>query len=492
MGIGGIAFHLSQMHTSALFPKARGLVSGTFVAGFSGSGLMFFILRAVVNGLSGSQSVYRGTLLVFSALVALWIPIGYWIFPRRPMQLGQVYVCKSWRFRPATLHAFLQSRGQNPDQSSETTAPASIGEGAPAQYRTPHIHNASAADMTGPGTEMVRQQDRQRVTVTAAACCQRQSSLQPQLCHVDHVDHVMHRSYSNDHQILPGCRQGLSQRALESHDPRSSQIDSKAATEHFYGPSEQTGQTGPDSGRSGPCSNGSTEHEDVSGRKELVVVPEAAKFAALKTVSMWRQLRSPVVLGLGIYFLVSVVVLQLYLGTSRLQLRAKGDTGIWANWISVVFACGFVFLPLTFWLTDRKGFGATIGAINMLGVISSTMQAVPSLGAQAVTIVAWSGSRAILYSSFYAIVASLVGFRTFGSIIGAISAVTGLVTLSILPISNAVNAHLQPDRYWVLNVVQVVALLPLFGFAGLIWKWERTDVVLSKFSGTTDGRPINE
>ena len=31
----------------------------------------------------------------------------------------------------------------------------------------------------------------------------------------------------------------------------------------------------------------------------------------------------------------------------------------------------------------------------------------------------------------------------------------GLVTLLILPISNAANASLQPDRYWILNVSQV-------------------------------------
>lgn len=48
-------------------------------------------------------------------------------------------------------------------------------------------------------------------------------------------------------------------------------------------------------------------------------------------------------------------------------------------------------------LLTRKGCGAA--------------QAVPSLGAQAVTLAAWCGSRAILYSSYYAIVAALVGFR---------------------------------------------------------------------------------
>jgi hypothetical protein len=33
-------------------------------------------------------------------------------------------------------------------------------------------------------------------------------------------------------------------------------------------------------------------------------------------------------------------------GTSRLQLRAKGDSGIYANITSVVLACGGIFIPV--------------------------------------------------------------------------------------------------------------------------------------------------
>ncbi len=141
-GLGGVAFHLAQFNTSSAFPRARGLVSGAFVAGFVGSGLAFFVLRAIINILGGSAEAYRpaasflcssrlsttalacpfedldkcpaaevvaahtpglresiqniqtsccrGVLLVFAALVALWMPLGLWAFPRRPLQLGQV------------------------------------------------------------------------------------------------------------------------------------------------------------------------------------------------------------------------------------------------------------------------------------------------------------------------------------------------------------------------------------------------------------------
>lgn len=53
-----------------------------------------------------------------------------------------------------------------------------------------------------------------------------------------------------------------------------------------------------------------------------------------------------------------------------------------------------------------------------------TPQALPSLPAQALTLAAWCASRVILYSSFYAIVGAIFGHRTFGTIVGGVSAVT--------------------------------------------------------------------
>lgn len=55
-------------------------------------------------------------------------------------------------------------------------------------------------------------------------------------------------------------------------------------------------------------------HTEASGHQVNVIVPEAARFAALKTYTVWQQLRSTVVLGLGLWFLVTVFALHLYLG----------------------------------------------------------------------------------------------------------------------------------------------------------------------------------
>lgn len=71
---------------------------------------------------------------------------------------------------------------------------------------------------------------------------------------------------------------------------------------------------------------------------------------------------------------------QFYLGTTRLQLEHKGDSDhVVTNIANVVPAFGFVGIPVIAWLLDKKGYGVTLAVINLLGVLASIFQAMPSL-----------------------------------------------------------------------------------------------------------------
>lgn len=48
LGLAGITFHLSQLHISSLFPRRKGLVASLLVAGFTGCGIIFYILLKMV------------------------------------------------------------------------------------------------------------------------------------------------------------------------------------------------------------------------------------------------------------------------------------------------------------------------------------------------------------------------------------------------------------------------------------------------------------
>lgn len=77
------------------------------------------------------------------------------------------------------------------------------------------------------------------------------------------------------------------------------------------------------------------------------------------------------------------VVVQFYLGTTRLQLEHKGDANhVFTNLANIVPAFGFVGIPVIGWLLDNKGYGITLGTINCMGVLASIFQAVPNLGFQ--------------------------------------------------------------------------------------------------------------
>lgn len=58
LGLGNIAFHLAQFHISALFPRKRGLVSSVFVAGFTGSGIVMYLLLLIFED-AGSTRYLR-------------------------------------------------------------------------------------------------------------------------------------------------------------------------------------------------------------------------------------------------------------------------------------------------------------------------------------------------------------------------------------------------------------------------------------------------
>ena len=54
MGLGGITYHLAQFHISNLFPGKRGLISSLYVAGFTGCGIIFYILYEIYEDLGST------------------------------------------------------------------------------------------------------------------------------------------------------------------------------------------------------------------------------------------------------------------------------------------------------------------------------------------------------------------------------------------------------------------------------------------------------
>lgn len=58
MGLGNITFHLAQFHISALFPRSRGLIASIFVAGFTGCGIIMYLLMLIFESAGGTRYAF--------------------------------------------------------------------------------------------------------------------------------------------------------------------------------------------------------------------------------------------------------------------------------------------------------------------------------------------------------------------------------------------------------------------------------------------------
>ena len=85
----------------------------------------------------------------------------------------------------------------------------------------------------------------------------------------------------------------------------------------------------------------------------------------------------------------------------RLQLSHKGNNAeTYSNFGNVVVAFAFLLIPVIGWLLDKKGYGATLGTILALSVLTLVLQATPTLPLQVFTITVWMIARFFMYARY--------------------------------------------------------------------------------------------
>ena len=230
---------------------------------------------------------------------------------------------------------------------------------------------------------------------------------------------------------------------------------------------------------SGPNNNNQNNNNNNSDVAFGPLTFEARRFVELREKRFWAQFVSAESTGMGIFYTLNVFCIQFYLGTARLQLASKGDAAAgfaFTKLASVLPAFGFLGIPAIGWLLDSQGYGATLGAINLMGVAASLMQAVPSLRFQALTITVWTYGRFFLYTSYFTIFGALFGFRNFGRMVAIDNTVNGLFGLLQLPLTSW-GLHGLRGNFTAINLLQAAVLLPLFGFCWAMRRWESGDLV---------------
>eukprot|EP00802_Teleaulax_amphioxeia_P006970 Tamp_06976.p1 GENE.Tamp_06976~~Tamp_06976.p1 ORF type:complete len:612 (+),score=95.94 Tamp_06976:455-2290(+) len=226
-------------------------------------------------------------------------------------------------------------------------------------------------------------------------------------------------------------------------------------------------------------SNDSEVWEPLLG--DLDVIPEVPLESTnqlcldLSGYTLSEQLRSPEWAGLLFFFLVQLLTSTYYLTGVGDQLecwacgcagnciecvpqcsdenKKKGDD--WLTIFGVVYPFGFITTPLCGYLQDRYHLSWLMIFVNFTFVAWQVCAIIPSIHAQAATLVIFSSARQFLFSFFFAGVGSTFGYDNFGFLTGLANGISAFVLLLNAPI----YAHTAPAFTETYSIMAGVSML---------------------------------
>lgn len=144
--------------------------------------------------------------------------------------------------------------------------------------------------------------------------------------------------------------------------------------------------------------------------------------------TVWQQLRTKEYLGLLIWFSVSIVPLQYYVGTIGFQLEEKGDDGFYTNLFAITYACAAIVAPVGGIVADKCSLGIAHGLATTLTAASFFILASPaSLNAQVVGLISYGIGRMLTFGMYFSNVGKRFGYSNYGTLAGL-----GLITSAII------------------------------------------------------------
>ena len=173
------------------------------------------------------------------------------------------------------------------------------------------------------------------------------------------------------------------------------------------------------------------EEADEAGTK--------AKHPRLHGLPVRRQCASLEFVFILVLFTTQVFSSNSYLGFNKLLLESLGDAETdyaYVQLFTALLPVSSVFAPLYSLLLSKKGFAVTFFVVIFLNIVWNSVALVPSLQLQVLGFIAFTNYRALLYSAAFSFLGHTFGNRTFGTINGLCSLVTGSICFLIWPCSD--------------------------------------------------------
>ena len=162
----------------------------------------------------------------------------------------------------------------------------------------------------------------------------------------------------------------------------------------------------------------------------------SSKHPRLHGLSVRRQCASLEFAFIMVVFTTQVFTSNSYLGYNKLLLESLGDAETDYAYVQIFTAllpASALLAPLYSLLLSKKGFAATFCVVIFLNITWNTVALVPSLQLQLMGFLAFTNFRALLFSTAFSFLGHTFGNRTFGTINGLCSLVTGGLSYLIWP-----------------------------------------------------------
>lgn len=439
MGFGGAGINLATYTVSNLFPRYKSWVVSSLVGVWTLSSLWFLLFRPAYNSGIGLDTLFfwQTGLLLITALVF------FFTFPNRALEEGESFSFLQWLPWNAWSHKQHQS------------------------IRSSSIRNSLTDDLTLPTSDETQLDD-----ITSTLPSSPSGSLD--LSRTSHSGSLP-TSISFDVVSLD------SDASTPAHSIDRLRRSSTASSSEFSSSEDLQGKM--------DANGDSLDLEASPAPARSGVDPQAhSTFKAILADLMTMDF-----ILLTIWFAVHVLFFEFCIGTiadalhhrtrqsnyplgpadkpATQELSDLADHYVLA--FNLLYAVGFVFVPLYAWTTDRLGFTGSFFLATLLAVLYPLVCAlIPTLWLfQIAAYVIYSAALQFVYSCQFGFVSHRFGYNHFGVLVG----VMGLVAASLIPLQpvflRIVLKTFDGNFFW-MYIIQGVVTLPLFAI--VVWNWIST------------------
>jgi MFS family permease len=464
MGFGGAGINLATYTVSNLFPHHKSWVVSSLVGVWTLSSLWFLIFRPSFNaGISLHALFFAQAVLLMITAVIFFIT-----FPSRALRDGERFSFRQWlpwNAESKKLHQWVSSMEEPGDIMLETFKVSQDGDEPSGHSKDEVVTNLETPIQTPIASPTTRYP----------------------------VDSPKAGGESSSQVVACMDEPVMLNLPFEDLVHGTSQFDTSGRASL-----ERTTETGSPFVPSGEDLRSYTStptsldlDPDRVSKDKSEFSPTAAKGSLGRGLAMARAVLVDVMTVdfalLALWFAIHVLFFEFYIGTiaDALDFRTRQaeyplgpavpgalpqtkTIDMYVLVFNMLYAVGFVFVPVYAWTTDHIGFVGSFFLATLFAFLYPLVSMAPWLPSQFFAYVIYSAGIQFVYSCQFGFVAHRFGYAHFGVLVG----VMGLLTACLIPLQpvffRLVLHRFNGNFFW-MYLIQAAIALPLFAI--VIWNW---------------------